>query len=221
MIEIKAQFPIGEYLKQINPFYRHPNYRCDFLFTYADEKGDVKSIIIEYDGFKEHFVDTENINEFNYQYYYKEDDIEREKILEGYGYKFLRLNRFNLGKNPEKTISEKLNYLLKKKALTPHTLTDDLRNNVEKLISKESKQCPKCKKVKDIEEFSDPSLKSGIGRICRSCKGLRSKPSKGYIKTGKKCPRCGSQMVLRNGMYGRFYGCSTYPKCAGTRQYGR
>jgi len=104
-IEIKAQFPIGEYLKQINPFYRHPNYRCDFLFTYADEKGDVKNIIIEYDGFKEHFVDRENINEFNYQYYYKENDIEREKIIEGYGYKFLRLNRFNLGKYPEKTIS--------------------------------------------------------------------------------------------------------------------
>ena len=27
------------------------------------------------------------------------------------------------------------------------------------------------------------------------------------------CPRCGGQMVERNGKYGRFYGCSNYPKC--------
>lgn len=28
-----------------------------------------------------------------------------------------------------------------------------------------------------------------------------------------KCPRCGGELVLRNGTYGRFYGCSNYPKC--------
>ena len=28
-----------------------------------------------------------------------------------------------------------------------------------------------------------------------------------------KCPRCGCQLVLRNGSYGRFYGCSNYPSC--------
>lgn len=27
------------------------------------------------------------------------------------------------------------------------------------------------------------------------------------------CPRCGGQLVLRHGSYGRFYGCSNYPKC--------
>lgn len=27
------------------------------------------------------------------------------------------------------------------------------------------------------------------------------------------CPRCGGQLVLREGMYGQFYGCSNYPKC--------
>ena len=31
------------------------------------------------------------------------------------------------------------------------------------------------------------------------------------------CPKCGNQMRLRNGKYGEFYGCSTYPKCRGTR----
>ena len=28
-----------------------------------------------------------------------------------------------------------------------------------------------------------------------------------------KCPRCGGELVLRNGKYGKFYGCSNYPKC--------
>ena len=28
-----------------------------------------------------------------------------------------------------------------------------------------------------------------------------------------KCPRCGGDLVLREGKYGQFYGCSHYPKC--------
>ena len=27
------------------------------------------------------------------------------------------------------------------------------------------------------------------------------------------CPRCGGNLVLRNGKYGEFFGCSNYPKC--------
>lgn len=30
------------------------------------------------------------------------------------------------------------------------------------------------------------------------------------------CPKCGGQLVLREGQYGRFYGCSNYPKCTYT-----
>lgn len=28
-----------------------------------------------------------------------------------------------------------------------------------------------------------------------------------------KCPRCGGKLILRNGKYGQFYGCSNYPRC--------
>ena len=28
-----------------------------------------------------------------------------------------------------------------------------------------------------------------------------------------KCPKCGRSLVLRNGKYGKFYGCSDYPNC--------
>ena len=34
-----------------------------------------------------------------------------------------------------------------------------------------------------------------------------------------KCPKCGAPMVLRNSKRGKFYGCSKYPKCKGTRDY--
>ena len=32
------------------------------------------------------------------------------------------------------------------------------------------------------------------------------------------CPKCGGQLVERNGKYGLFYGCSNYPKCKYTRK---
>lgn len=35
---------------------------------------------------------------------------------------------------------------------------------------------------------------------------------------GTVCPFCGKQLVLRNGKYGSFYGCTGYPQCRFTRQ---
>ncbi|MBQ9469391.1 MAG: topoisomerase DNA-binding C4 zinc finger domain-containing protein [Bacteroidales bacterium] len=28
-----------------------------------------------------------------------------------------------------------------------------------------------------------------------------------------RCPRCSGGLVLRNGRYGKFYGCSNFPRC--------
>ena len=36
-----------------------------------------------------------------------------------------------------------------------------------------------------------------------------------------KCPKCGSPMYLREGKYGKFYGCSRYPECNGTRKISK
>ena len=38
-------------------------------------------------------------------------------------------------------------------------------------------------------------------------------------QTDLKCPLCGSPMELRQGKFGRFYGCSRYPQCKGTLPY--
>ena len=41
----------------------------------------------------------------------------------------------------------------------------------------------------------------------------RSKERRDIAVSNGKCPLCGGNLVLRNGKYGQFYGCSNYPKC--------
>ena len=41
-----------------------------------------------------------------------------------------------------------------------------------------------------------------------------------YIKIANKnntCPQCGSLLIEKNGKFGKFYGCSNYPKCNFTK----
>ncbi|MCT4591887.1 MAG: AAA domain-containing protein [Candidatus Gracilibacteria bacterium] len=111
-IEFIPQFELGKYLKQLDKTYSHPAYKVDFLLIFKNQK-----IIIEYDGFKEHFTDLSEVNASNYEFYMKDEDVYRQKILEGYGYKFIRINRFNLGEDPIETLNVRLtNLLLKKKS---------------------------------------------------------------------------------------------------------
>lgn len=113
--EVMPQFELGKYLKQLDKSYAHPAYRVDFLLIYCDEESKEQKIIIEYDGFVEHFGNTEGVNAINYTSYYSAEDVYRQQVLEGYGYKFIRLNRFNLGDNPIATIDKQLHEILKKK----------------------------------------------------------------------------------------------------------
>lgn len=113
-IEMRAQFPLGEYLTQLDKHYSHPDYVVDFLVIYKDKDQCDHKIIIEYDGFEFHFQNHDSINEFNFGEYYTEDHIYREKVLESYGYKFIRLNRFNLGKDPVETLNGHIENIVKK-----------------------------------------------------------------------------------------------------------
>jgi len=93
-LRIIAQFPIGKYIA--DEYHRYiPNYRVDFLLSLTRD-GKEKSLILEYDGFEYHFKDTENTNKYNYSNQYLEYDIQRQLELESYGYKFLRINKFNI-----------------------------------------------------------------------------------------------------------------------------
>lgn len=105
----KAQFPIGDYLSQIDKNYVHPKYKVDFLLSVNTEKG-TKNIIIEYDGVQYHFKD--GVDKYNYVFLQKEEDIFRQNILESYDYIFLRLNKFNLTNNPVEFIDSELRKLV-------------------------------------------------------------------------------------------------------------
>ncbi|MFC1787766.1 AAA domain-containing protein [Patescibacteria group bacterium] len=220
-VELNAQFEIGKYLKQIEgKNYTHPNYRVDFLLIYKGVKEDEHKIIIEYDGFKEHFKELSDIDQYNYQQYYKDEDLYREKVLEGYGYKFLRINKFNLGDEPIETLNKGLLKLTNEKNVNID-LISGIHDTVSKIQNGEMKECPKCNELKELVEFQDNSLKSGYGRLCYECKDNKrtqiAKKAPAEVATGVFCPKCGAKMMKRNGRYGKFYGCSKFPYCKGTK----
>lgn len=39
-----------------------------------------------------------------------------------------------------------------------------------------------------------------------------------FQKKYGKCPECGHYLVLRKGKYGKFIGCSNYPRCRYTQR---
>ena len=221
-IEFNPQFAIGSYLKQLSPEYSYPAYVVDFLISYKMSDTNIKQIVLEYDGFKEHFSDLSLVNEFNYEDYYNEDDIYRQKVLEGYGYSFIRINRFNVGKDPVQTLDTRIENLIKESPVKSNVLKN-IANTVTGLNSGDKKECPKCKKIREADDFKDDRLESGFGRICQLCKATKSrrrkKPSSSLtsVKPSITCPDCGGSMRLRNGKYGEFYGCAKFPYCKGTK----
>ena len=60
--------------------------------------------------------------------------------------------------------------------------------------------------------IADPEVRSKHAESANARK--RNFETKAKIATSNgKCPRCGGNLVLRQGMYGAFYGCSNYPNC--------
>jgi len=224
-IEFIPQFELGKYLKQLDKTYNHPKYKVDFLLVYKDETHKEHKIIIEYDGFREHFKDIDEVNEFNYQDFFTDADVYRQKVLESYGYKFLRINKFNIGNDPISTLDERIGNLIKNGA-GKNNIISHIHETIESLQNGEMKECPKCKEIREYKDFRDPDLITGYGRFCMHCKGytLVEKPARDNIKdnvvisSDKTCPKCGSKMILRKGRYGKFYGCSKFPYCRGIRQ---
>jgi len=213
------QFEIGKYLKQLDPTYTHPRYKVDFLVVFKDIN--VKKIVIEYDGFQEHFNSSNLVNELNHEIYLSDSDIYRQKVLESYGYKFIRINKFNSGKDPIGALNKWLEEAVK--AERPrNNLIVKIKETIEGLDTGGMKECPKCNEIKSIENFRDSSLATGIGRFCVSCKKVRVstivKEKKSKKPSTGGCPKCGAVMIRRAGKYGAFYGCSRFPYCKGTRR---
>jgi hypothetical protein len=172
-VEIHPQFPIGEYLRQLNPTYQHPLWRVDFLLIYQSERGAV-NIVIEYDGFEVHFKDKKKVNVGNHERYLEEADVERQLTLESYGYRFLRVNRFNLGKDPVDSLSRRLVELVEVATGQPVARSiQAMQEQAEGLASRQLRSCSRCGAIRKLSAFFDKSLGNGegaYGRVCMNCK---------------------------------------------------
>lgn len=201
-VELDAQFELGAYLRQIDPTYSYPKYKVDFLLKIAGQRKSMQ-IIIEYDGFKEHFTDQGQVHEHNYEHYMRPEDVERQKVLESYGYKFLRINRFNLGKDPIATLDKRIRTLISDMDLeySPPEFIEEHNDLINDLESGEAKVCPECNHIRSKQMYFDPQLqngKGGFGRICMECKGISAKELKNrQVSAFGTVPPAGKRIYLR------------------------
>ena len=75
--------------------------------------------------------------------------------------------------------------------------------------------------VKKKEIYTYIQNNQHLGRAARSAHKenvIAYKSELEALNQQKKCPYCKADLVLRNGKYGAFYGCSNYPKCKYTQK---
>lgn len=63
------------------------------------------------------------------------------------------------------------------------------------------------RRLLEVISTSESDRKEHLGNV------YRNKERRDSAVASGKCPRCGGNLVLRNGKYGQFYGCSNYPRC--------
>ena len=113
-IKIIPQFDIGKYIAAEYKV-SIPKYRTDFLLNFVRDGKD-QTLILEYDGVEYHFKNPNEVNNLNFSQSYLDYDTSRQLELESYGYRFLRINKFNLRpKVKEQTEADVLNELLEEK----------------------------------------------------------------------------------------------------------
>ena len=178
-VEVLPQFPLGDYLRQLDPTYRHPSWRVDFLIS-VDTESSVIYVVVEYDGFEYHFKKGAPVGPGNHERYLNEADVERQLTLESYGYRFLRLNRFNLGTDPVATLSERLEQIAASAGKADATgAVKAISEQASALTDKSAKACERCGAIKPLALFFDRTLgggKGGSGRICAHCKQAERVP---------------------------------------------
>lgn len=184
--EIQPQYEIGRYLATIDSTYKHPMYRVDFLVRFAID-GRQRDIIIEYDGFEYHFQNWDKIDSGNWYEYLNPSDVEREHILESYGCKMIRLNKFNVGRNPIQTIDDKITKVLLEFCETGDNLIKDRlldpSRDSDGVLLGTYRFCQKCNETKCRTKFHRLGITDGLANYCNDC------VTSGPIKKKRKIKR--------------------------------
>ncbi len=86
----------------------------------------------------------------------------------------------------------------------------------------------KGKKILTVEEVNEIIRKIFKSHVRgKSAKGEHVRKARKNVYKQKRrensslCPRCGGSLVIRNGQYGKFYGCTNFPKCRYTKKLKR
>ena len=127
-----------------------------------------------------HFKKESLIDEFNFEDHYTEEHMERQRALEAYGYKFIRLNRFNCSDDPVTFLSKALFDACKND--DTNTIRQRIIKTAKSIASKDSRYCKTCEKVKELQDFRDETLKTKYGNVCNACR--KTKIIKWIIETG-------------------------------------
>jgi hypothetical protein len=109
---------------------------------------------------------------------------ERECVLESFGYKMMRINRFNITTDPVTMLDNKLNEMLNLflNVNDEHDFIINMNEKMEALDSGELRHCTTCGEAKPIEDYYDLSLKSGVGSKCSHCKTQSKLSVSGGVK---------------------------------------
>jgi len=80
--------------------------------------------------------------------------------------------------------------------------TAEMEEDLDKIAQSQKKWE---KTIKDFYNPFEKNLKQKYEEVSK--KDITEKPTK------KKCPKCGAQLLIRLGKFGKFYACSEFPKC--------
>lgn len=93
------------------------------------------------------------------------------------------------------------------------------------IFNRDHNRCLKCHSSRNLEiDHIIPISKGGkstydnLQTLCKRCNKNKSNIIEGYTSKTynpniKYCPKCKAPLRVVNGKYGKFYGCSNYPKC--------
>ena len=94
------------------------------------------------------------------------------------------------------------------------------------IYERDGNRCRKCGSAYDLEiDHIFPISKGGksvydnLQTLCHECNAKKSNTverstyNPQHDKTAHWCPNCNVKLTLRQGTYGKFYGCPNYPKC--------
>lgn len=133
----------------------------------------------------------------------------------------------NVFYNPIKQNDAHAKYIVKILGDVPvKSLVVFVRGNISNIKSENVINLPKLKEKLETGEnvLSVEQMKSIYHTLMGRISATTHKQHAENIKqkhpntTNELCPKCGKKLVLRNGKYGSFWGCSNYPNCKFTKR---